>query len=89
MAKLYVETANLGIDFKSYIVDYYYNNENTFNYDYFRFLVLYIYIKRLTINNLDYVSAENFINTANQIKKYFELFLDKKEQVEQEEQTYY
>lgn len=89
MAKLYIETNELGIDFKSYIVDYYYNNETTFNYDYFRFLILYIYIKRLKLNRLDYVSAENFINTSNAIKKYFELFLDKKEEVEQGEQTYY
>ena len=36
MAKLYVETIDLGVDFKSFIVDYYYNEESTFNYDYFR-----------------------------------------------------
>ena len=87
MAKLYIETEELNVDFKSYIVDYYYNYENTFYYDYFRFLILYIYIKRLKINNLDYVSAENFISTSNSIKKYFELFLDKQEQISNEENT--
>ncbi len=85
MAKLYIETEELNVDFKSYIVDYYYNYENSFYYDYFRFLILYIYIKRIKINSLDYVSAENFISTANSIKKYFELFLDKQEQVSNEE----
>ena len=87
IAKLYVETESLNLDFKSYIVDYYYNYENTFYYDYFRFLILFIYIKRLKINNLDYVSAENFINTSNSIKRYFEIFLDKQEQVSYEQQT--
>lgn len=89
MAKLYIETEELNIDFKTYIVDYYYNYEKSFYYDYFRFLILYIYIKRLKINNLDYVSAENFISTANSIKKYFEIFLDKQEKISNEENSQY
>ena len=89
MAKLYIESEDLNIDFKTYIVDYYYQYQDSFYYDYFRFLVLYIYIKRLVINNLDYVSAENFINTANSIKRYFEIFLDKQEQISDEDNTNY
>lgn len=87
MAKLYIETIDLKVDFKALIVDYYYSQNNDFEYNYFRFLVLYIYIKRLTINGLDYVSAQNFINMAGNVKKYFEIFLDKQEQVAEEDYT--
>lgn len=87
MAKLYIETIDLKVDFKSLIVDYYYSQNDNFQYDYFRFLILYIYVKRLTINGLDYVSAQNFINFATMIKKYFEIFLDKEEQVTEENDT--
>ncbi len=85
MAKLYIETIDLKVDFKSLVVDYYYSQNDDFQYNYFRFLVLYIYIKRLTINGLDYVSAQNFINIAANVKKYFEIFLDKQEQVAEED----
>lgn len=88
MAKLYIETEDLNIDFKSFIVDYYYQYNETFYYDYFRFLVLFIYIKRLVLNDLDYVSAQNFINVAESIKKYFTNFLDKQEQISEEDESY-
>lgn len=88
MAKLYIESEELNIDFKSFIVDYYYQYEETFYYDYFRFLILFIYMKRLVLNDLDYVSAQNFINISNSIKKYFEIFLDKQEQISEEDNTY-
>lgn len=89
MAKLYIETIDLKVDFKSLIVDYYYNQPDNFEYNYFRFLVLYIYVKRLTVSGVDYVSAQNFIGFANNIKKYFEIFLDKQEQVTEENSTDY
>lgn len=87
MAKLYIETIDLKVDFKALIVDYYYSQNDNFQYDYFRFLILYIYVKRLTINSLDYVSAQNFINFGLTIKKYFEIFLDKQEQITNEDDS--
>lgn len=89
MAKLYIESTDLKVDFKSLIVDYYYSEPDNFQYNYFRFLVLYIYIKRFTIGGVDYVSAQSFINFSANIKKYFEIFLDKQEQVTEEDNADY
>ena len=76
LAKFYVENQDLNIDFSQIIKDYYQNENNSFYYDYFRFLVLVIYIKRIVVHQLDHISAQNFIANAEQIKKYFALFPD-------------
>lgn len=81
MAKFYVENAHLNVDFKSLIIDYY-QNENDFYYDYFRFLVLFIYIKRIIIQDLDYISAQSFITNAKCIHRCYELFSDKKDETD-------
>ena len=79
LAKLYVENENVNIDFKNMIKEYYKNENNLFCYDYFRFLVLLIHIRRINLTSSDYINSTNFINTASSIKKYFENFSDNQE----------
>lgn len=80
MAKFYVENEHLDIDYKQLILGEYYKDTQLFYYDYFRFLVLVIYIKRINLSYEDYVNANIFTNTALSIKKYFSNFSDYKEE---------
>lgn len=80
VAKFYIENNGLNLDFKKLIIDKYYSKEELFSYDYFRFLVLVIYIKSINLSNYDYINATIFENIAEKIKKYFEDFLDYKEE---------
>ena len=75
LAKYYVENEDLNVDYKS-IIKRRYKNSNPFYYDYFRYMVLLIYIARLNISTDEYISAGEFITTSNSIKKYFKNFSD-------------
>lgn len=81
LAKLYVENENMNIDFKNMIKEYYKNENNLFGYDYFRFIVLFIYIKKINLTSSKYINSTLFITTANSIKKYFENFSDNQEEI--------
>lgn len=81
VAKLYVENENLNVDYKSLITDYYKNENNPFYYDYFRYLILLIYVRRISITSEGYINAQTFNNTASSIKKYFENFSDYQEEI--------
>ena len=74
-AKYYINNNYIDIDYKNLIMNVYENNE-LFNYDYFRFLILYIYIKKINISQEEYVNAHLFENTAININKYFYNFSD-------------
>ncbi len=87
MAKFYVENESLDIDYKSLILNEYFNENQLFYYDYFRYLVLVIYIKRMNISTFDYVNANMFVNTSNVLQKYFQNFSDYKEETSKPEQT--
>ena len=80
MAKFYVMNEQYDIDFKQLILDKYYDENQLFYYDYFRFLVLVIYIKRMPIAIDDYINANSFVDTSESIKRYFKNFLDYKEE---------
>ena len=80
MAKFYVMNEQYDIDFKQLILDKYYDENQLFYYDYFRFLVLVIYIKRMPITIDDYINANSFVDTSESIKRYFKNFLDYKEE---------
>lgn len=75
LAKYYVENEDLNVDYKSIITSRY-KNSNPFYYDYFRYMVLLIYVARLNISTDEYISAGEFITTSNSIKKYFKNFSD-------------
>lgn len=76
-AKFYIENEYLNIDFKKLITDVLWQYESQFYYDYFRYLVLLIYIKKLSITNSLFVNIRSFNKTALSIEKYFKTFPDR------------
>lgn len=76
MAKLYIENDDLNLDFRAMFKEYFSMKESDFYFEYFKFLVLFIYIKRITITGLDYTSSQSFISSAQNIVKYFHNFKD-------------
>ena len=89
MAKFYVLNEHLDIDYKSLILNEYYNENQLFYYDYFRYLVLVIYIKRMNVSTEEYVNANLFVSTANDIQRYFHNFSDYQEETSKPDQTSY
>lgn len=79
IAKFYIANEDLDVDFKTLILNDYYNENNLFYYDYFRYLVLVIYIKSITISDEDYANASTFENVAKSIQRYFASFSDYQE----------
>jgi len=75
LAKFYIENSDLNIDYKEIIINHYKGN-NPFYYDYFRYLVLLIYITRIELSTDMYINSEIFISTTSVIKKYFVNFPD-------------
>ena len=64
------------------IKEYYKNENNLFGYDYFRFLVLIIFIKKINLTSSDYINSTTFIKVANSIKRYFDNFSDNQEEID-------
>ena len=81
LAKLYIENENLNIDYKSMFHEIFKNENNPFYYDYFRYLILLIYIRRMNITNINYINGNTFMTTAISIKKYFDTFSDYQEDI--------
>lgn len=81
LAKLYVENENLNIDFKNIIKEYFKNENNLFEYDYFRFLVLFIFIRKVNLTSSNYLNSTMFVQTASSIKRYFDNFSDYQEEI--------
>lgn len=87
LAKFYLENEDLDIDFEELIVNNIFKNQSPFYYDYFRFLVLYILIKKIVISSEKYLTAQSFINISNSIKKYFNTFLDNNKNISNQDET--
>ncbi len=81
-SKFYVENENLNLDVRKLVLEHLQKQTSDFYYDYFRYLVLLIYIKRINLNsNILYVSKQ-FEQAFASIDKYFINFEDKKEEKE-------
>lgn len=87
LAKFYLENEDLEIDFEELIVNDIFRNQSPFYYDYFRFLVLYILIKKIVVSSEKYLTAQSFINVSNSIKKYFNTFLDNNKNVSNQDES--
>ncbi|MBP3504568.1 MAG: hypothetical protein J6K18_05525 [Bacilli bacterium] len=87
LAKFYLENEDLEIDFEELIVKNIFNNDSNFNYDYFRFLILYILIKKIIISNEKYLTAQSFINVSESIRKYFSRFLDNNKNISNQNES--
>lgn len=74
MAKFYIESEDLQIDVKAIIMQYFDGFDDPFYYDYFCFLILFIYIKGLVVVDKDYVSSQNFIYTSKAIQNFLDIF---------------
>ena len=87
LAKFYIECEELNLDFEEILANDYFKDKSSFYYDYFRFLVLYIYIKKIIINSEKYLVAQSFINISNSVKKYFSTFSDANKNVSNEDKA--
>lgn len=70
MAKFYIENSELNLDYKEIIFKDYYSQKNNFYYDYFRFLVLFIYIKSIHFLQNDIFNKEQFVRICIKIEKF-------------------
>lgn len=79
IAKFYIENEDIDYDIASDIKKYFNKYDDDFYYDYFIFLVLFIYIKDLIVEYKCYICTQNFIYIAESIKKFINKFelLDK------------
>lgn len=87
IAKFYINNEHLDLDFEELIYHNIFENKSPFYYEYFRFLVLYILIKKIIISSEKYLTAQSFINVSNSIKKYFNTFLDNNKNVSNENES--
>lgn len=87
LAKFYIENEDLEIDYQELIVHDVFKDDNNFYYDYFRFLVLYILIKKIVISSEKYLTAQSFINVSNSVKKYFNTFLDSNKNISKQDES--
>ncbi len=77
LAKFYVENNNLKLDFKKLIFEDKYSHKSEFYYDYFCFLVIFIYLKRIKFTNDNIINMENVVHNALEIKNFMTIFLNK------------
>jgi len=82
MAKLYLETEDLNVDIRAFIISYFEKYEDEFYINYFYFLVLLFYIKGIIIYDKDYVSSQSFLYATSSIKKFLDLFDLKEDKTE-------
>lgn len=87
LAKFYIENEDLEVDFEELIIKDVFESDSNFYYDYFRFLILYILIKKIIISNEKYLTAQSFINVAESIRKYFNRFLDNNKNVSNQDES--
>lgn len=74
IAKFYIENCDINFDIKTHILDYFTKFNDDFYFDYFVFLVLFIYVKSLIIEKKDYVSTQNFVFVSDSLKMFLNLF---------------
>lgn len=82
-AKYYISNNFIDVDYKTLILNHYDSDAYSFNYDYFKYLILYIYIMKINFTNEQQVNARNFENVAINISKFNNDFLDNKKQTSQ------
>lgn len=76
-AKFYVENSQYNVNLKKIIEDELLSYETDFYYDYFRFIVLYIFINRIIISNDLHLTSKIFVNSCNEIEKFLNEFKDR------------
>ena len=74
IAKFYIENKVIDYDIAYDIKEYFKQYDDEFYYDYFIFLVLFIYIKDLIVDDKCYKCTQNFIYIANSINEFIRKF---------------
>ena len=79
----FVEEYSLAMDGDdiAFCQEYFKNENNLFEYDYFRFLVLFIFIRKVNLTSSNYLNSTMFVQTASSIKRYFDNFSDYQEEI--------
>ncbi|MBQ8292720.1 MAG: hypothetical protein IJ501_01180 [Bacilli bacterium] len=80
-AKFYIENHDLDLDFKKVLFDDNYSHKEDFYYNYFCFMVLFIYIKRINISNMNMINLEDFVQNCKSIDKFIHDFLNKNQEI--------
>ncbi len=81
LAKLYLENEELNIDFKTTFYNFFQAYENEFYFNYFKFLILFIIIKRTRTKELDSYTSESFAQNAKSINYYYANFSQKQDEI--------
>lgn len=76
IAKFYIENEDLNIDFVYLLKEYFKIHDEKIYYDYFRFLVLFIYIKQIDLNGFNNETVNTFVSLATSIKTFMIRFND-------------
>lgn len=74
IAKYYIENCDIDYDISKDIIEYFKEYEDDFYLNYFIFIVLFIYVKNINIEDKDYISTQTFIYSSNSIKKFIKNF---------------
>ena len=74
IAKFYIENNDINFDMNAHITEYFKQYDDDFYYDYFIFLVLFIYLKGLIIDDKGYITTQSFIFTTSSMKKFIKTF---------------
>lgn len=69
MAKFYIESEDLHLDFKTIVNNYFSKYGDDFYQEYFYFLVILYYLKGLVVIDKDYITAQNFLYVSDSIKR--------------------
>lgn len=77
MAKFYIENKHLKLDLKKMIFSDNYSQKQDFYYDYFCFLVLFIYIKRIDFTSFNLFNMEKIVHNCQDIDDFVKNFLNK------------
>jgi len=74
IAKFYIENNDINFDMYTHIKEYFNAYNDDFYFDYFVFLVMFIYLKGLIIDVKGYISTQSFIYTTNSLNNFIKLF---------------
>ncbi len=70
IAKYYIENEDIYFDISSHILNYFNEFDDDFYFDYFIYLVMFLYLKGLIIDSKGYISTQSFIFTAKSLNKF-------------------
>lgn len=74
IVKLYIESEDVNIDRKDFIMNYFNSYNDDFYFNYFCFFVMLYYLKTIIVIDKDYVTSQSFVYAGKNLKKFIECF---------------